>query len=112
MDATKEGPSFCCVEEFTGKIIGQLDAMIVNVYTKDVDPKKPLSVLVFIHGGGYMMGSGGTDLYGPDFFMQKNVVLVTLNYRLGVFGFLSLEDESLGVPGNAAPIEKNAKKTL
>ena len=33
--------------------------------------------------------------------MEKDVVLVTFNYRLGVFGFLSLDNESLGVPGNA-----------
>lgn len=42
--------------------------------------------MVFIHGGAYMFGSGNTDLYGPDFLMQKDVVLVTLNYRLGAFG--------------------------
>lgn len=49
----------------------------------------------------FQEGSGGTDLYGPDYFMQKDVVLVTFNYRLGPIGFLSLKDPSLGVPGNA-----------
>jgi carboxylesterase type B len=52
-------------------------------------------------GGGFVGGSGGPEFSGPDFLLQKNVVLVSMNYRLGVFGFLSLEDESLGVPGNA-----------
>lgn len=47
-----------------------------------------------------MRGSSRTDVHGPDYFMEKEVVLVTLNYRLGAFGFLSLKDESLGVPGN------------
>lgn len=42
--------------------------------------------MVFLHGGAFMYGSGNTDLYGADFFMQKDVVLVTLNYRLGAFG--------------------------
>lgn len=60
--------------------------MFVNVFTKNVDPKVPTPVMVFIHGGGYVFGSSTTREYGPDFFMQKNVILVTLNYRIGAFG--------------------------
>ena len=40
-------------------------------------------------------------MYGPDFLITEDVVVVTINYRLGVLGFLSLEDPSLDVPGNA-----------
>lgn len=93
--------------------------MHVNIYTKSTQPSKLMPVMVFIHGGGFLSGSGKTDLFGPDYFMQKDVVLVTLNYRLHVFGkfsmfyqeqlvsnalvvgFLSLADKELGVPGNA-----------
>ena len=53
-----------------------------------------------IHGGGFFAGSSSTDMYGPDNFMQEDIVFVSINYRLGVLGFLSLEDESLGIPGN------------
>ncbi|KAJ8673051.1 hypothetical protein QAD02_004312 [Eretmocerus hayati] len=54
--------------------------------------------MVFIHGGGFIFGSGD-DLYlRPDYLMRKNIVLVTFNYRLGIFGFLNLEDEV--APGN------------
>lgn len=42
-----------------------------------------------------------TSIYGPDYFMQKDVLLVSINYRLGAIGFLSLSDKSLNVPGNA-----------
>jgi cholinesterase len=42
-----------------------------------------------------------TEIYGPDYFMQQEVVLVSINYRLGAIGFLSLKDKSLGVPGNS-----------
>ena len=51
--------------------------------------------MVWIHGGGFVRGNGGTDLYGPDFFMSSEnpVILVTLNYRLGILGFLSLGDD-------------------
>lgn len=39
--------------------------------------------------------------YGPDYLVEKNVILVTINYRLNIFGFLSLKDPKLEVPGNA-----------
>jgi carboxylesterase type B len=100
-DATEELPAFCGHDFVTDTSIGQLDAMYINVYTKDVDPKKLTPVMVFIHGGGFVSGSSRTELYNPDFLLQKNIILVTFNYRLGIFGFMSLEDESLGIPGNA-----------
>lgn len=49
-----------------------------------------LAVLFFIHGGGYVEGSSNDDWYGPDFIIEKRTILVTINYRLGVLGFLSL----------------------
>ena len=54
-----------------------------------------------IHGGGFGRGSSQTDLYGPDYFIDKEMVVVAFNYRLGVMGFLSLENPFLEVPGNA-----------
>lgn len=86
LDATKEGQSFVNKNYVTNQMEGQLDAMHVNVYTKNIKPSKLLPVMVFIHGGGFLSGSGRSDLYGPDYFMQKEMVLVTLNYRLNVFG--------------------------
>ena len=41
-------------------------------------------VMVFIHGGNFMTGSA--EDYGAKYFMEENVILVTVNYRLGVFG--------------------------
>ncbi|XP_063632506.1 carboxylesterase 4A-like [Cydia splendana] len=55
--------------------------------------------MVYIHGGAYLSGSGNDALYGPKFIVQQDVVLVTLNYRLEVLGFLSLNTSE--VPGNA-----------
>ena len=54
--------------------------------------------MVFIHGGGYLCGDGGAAFYGAELFMDYDVVLVTINYRLGPFGFLSMGDEV--IPGN------------
>lgn len=44
--------------------------------------------MVYIHGGAFYLGSG--DGHGPDLLVNKDVILVTLNYRLGPYGFLSL----------------------
>lgn len=54
--------------------------------------------MVWIHGGAFAVGSGNAFLYGPDHLVGAGVVLVTLNYRLGALGFLSLENEE--VSGN------------
>nr|CAD7443065.1 unnamed protein product [Timema bartmani] len=81
------------------KIVGSEDCLYLNVYT----PKLPgigkpplLDVIVYIHGGAFMFGWG--HQYGPRYYMNRDVVYVTFNYRLGVLGFLSTEDEV--VPGN------------
>lgn len=42
--------------------------------------------MVYIHGGGFIEGSGTEDVCGAQFFMIKDVVLVTFNYRLGILG--------------------------
>ena len=42
--------------------------------------------MVWIHGGGFYIGSGNSNLYGPDYLMSEDVVLVTINYRLGALG--------------------------
>ncbi|KAB7496322.1 Carboxylesterase NlhH [Armadillidium nasatum] len=58
--------------------------------------EKNLPVMVFIHGGGFM--AGGADFYPPYALMNRDIVLVTIQYRLGIFGFLSTEDSEM--PGN------------
>ncbi|ODM98280.1 Venom carboxylesterase-6 [Orchesella cincta] len=51
---------------------------------------KPLPVMVYIHGG--LFQNGGSNLYNADYFMDQDVVFVTMNYRLAAFGFLSTGD--------------------
>lgn len=46
--------------------------------------------MFFIHGGGFAEGSGIDYYFGPDFLIEKDVIVVTINYRLGAFGFLAL----------------------
>lgn len=57
--------------------------------------------MVWIHGGAFYTGSSTTKQYGPDYLMTDDVILVTMNYRLTVFGFLNFKDPSLNIPGNA-----------
>jgi carboxylesterase type B len=55
--------------------------------------------MFWIHGGAFSFGSGNAFLYGPDFFMTENVVLVTINYRMGPLGFLSVGGDGTGNAG-------------
>ena len=61
-------------------------------------PRVLRPTMVYFHGGGYLVGDGGADFYGAEWFMDYGVVLVTVNYRLGPLGFLSTGDEV--APGN------------
>ena len=89
----------------SAKVFGQDDCLALNVYTKNL-PSTPgkksdlalKPVMVWIHGGGFTIGDGGVEFYGPDNFMDKDVVVVSINYRLGVLGFLSTGDDV--IPGN------------
>lgn len=62
------------------------DCLTLNVYTPAIDDR-PRPVMVWIHGGGYLTGGSGTDWYDGRSFVANDVVLVTVNYRLGVLGF-------------------------
>lgn len=81
------------------------DCLYLNVYTKapgQVDKKLP--VALWIHGGGYREGWGSEPEFDGQEWASKDVVLVTFNYRLGVFGFLTHPELSAespdGVSGN------------
>lgn len=54
--------------------------------TQQLSPRKPLAVMVWIHGGGFKFGDSSEMLYGPDYLLSKDIVFVSLNYRLGVLG--------------------------
>ena len=86
------------IDLFTGLQVGREDCLHLNVYSPDLKPAESLPVMVFFHGGGFVSGTGDSSFAGPSFFMDHEVVLVSVNYRLGIFGFLSLETEE--APGN------------
>ncbi|MFL4910376.1 carboxylesterase/lipase family protein [Streptomyces sp. MMS24-I2-30] len=69
--------------------------LTVNVWTPTAS-EAGLPVMVFVHGGGFVAGSTRSALYDGSAFARDGVVLVTLNYRLGIAGFLDLP----GAPAN------------
>lgn len=75
----------------------------MNVFTRDLVVRKSRPVIVWIHGGNFVRGSAAE--YEPDYILDDdNVVLVTIQYRLGMFGFLSTEDPTL--PGNYGMLDQ------
>jgi para-nitrobenzyl esterase len=65
------------------------DCLTLNVWSPAVDADAKLPVMVWIHGGGYSNGSGNIARLNSPSFARQGVVLVTINYRLSVFGFLN-----------------------
>ncbi len=80
------------------------DCLYLNVWTPASSPQERLPVMVWIHGGGFTVGSGSQLLYEGKHLARKGVVVVTINYRLGPLGFMAhpaLSEESPhGTSGN------------
>ena len=72
------------------------DCLYLNVFSPGLDnTRRP--VMIWIHGGAFSMGSGSTQSYTTGTLAQNgNIVLVTINYRLGVLGFLNLNEVTRG----------------
>lgn len=84
---------------FLGRMTGDEDCLFLNI-AAPTNIRSRLPVAVLIHGGGLQLGSGQMDFLGPETMNQENIVWVSLNYRLNVFGFLNTGDQHS--PGNYA----------
>lgn len=97
-DAGEPGP--WCVQE-TGPSARELtseDCLTLNVWTPTGTAPEPRPVMVWIHGGGFVKGSG--DIYGARrLAVRGHIIVITINYRLGALGFLA--DPALGAGGSA-----------
>jgi para-nitrobenzyl esterase len=88
------------------------DCLYLNVRTGNLNTETKQPVMVWIHGGGHQFGSADTSFYQANGLAEKGVVLVTINYRLGVFGYmahpaLSATDPN-GVSGNYGTLDQIA----
>lgn len=80
LDGKREGPSCTPIG---GQ--GSEDCLYLNVYTPKISTNL-LPVMVWVYGGYFLQGSSNFTEFGPDYLLEKDVVFVSFNYRLGVFG--------------------------
>lgn len=79
------------------------DCLTLNVVTPEAGAPEPLPVMVFIHGGGYILGSSATPLYDGAALARRGCVYVSVNYRLGALGCLdlsALSTQDVTIDGN------------
>jgi para-nitrobenzyl esterase len=103
---TPQNPFMFWTEEFiiSNKIYSE-DCLNLNVWTAGTADSKP--VILFIHGGGYTSGGSSCDIYDGEAIARKGAVFVSVNYRVGIFGFLAnsgLRQENDGY-GNFAVLD-------
>ncbi|CAH1117372.1 unnamed protein product [Phaedon cochleariae] len=109
LDATEEGQT--CVETIPGNsdvtVSGYEDCLYINVYAPENPQNTSLlkPVLIWIYGGAFIFGNSSSEFYGPDNFLDRDIVVVTFNYRVGIFGFLSTMD--MESPGNYGLKDQN-----
>ncbi|XP_020282996.1 venom carboxylesterase-6-like isoform X1 [Pseudomyrmex gracilis] len=80
------------------EIVGGEDCLYLNVYAPRMPSPQGYPVMFWIHGGGWVTGAGHSEYYHPKYLLDHDLVLVTINFRLGPLGFLSTQDEEC--PGN------------
>ncbi|XP_033328430.2 acetylcholinesterase isoform X2 [Megalopta genalis] len=124
LDAVEEGNACPQIDFFTARYTGNEDCLYLNVFTRHAKVRRraaasifessrnlrrrrkfrngtgPRPVMVWIYGGAYLAGYSNASFYGPDFFLEEDVVFVSFNYRIGALGFLSLDHpDALGNAG-------------
>lgn len=88
-------------------VVQNEDCLFLNVWTPDAASSGPRPVMVWLHGGAYVFGAASQRTYeGASLSTNGDVVVVTLNYRLGALGFLDLRDV-LARAGGAADVDGN-----
>ncbi|XP_076649641.1 acetylcholinesterase-like [Halictus rubicundus] len=118
-EAVEEGSVCPQIDFLVVHYMGVEDCLYLNVFTRELPRQRSRQssrlgrrrrkfgrgmklkpVMVWIYGGAYSSGYSNTTLYGPDFFLEEDVVFVSFNYRVGVLGFLSLSHpDALGNAG-------------
>ena len=116
-DATKFGPVAMQARDPRAVMVSGIaesaamseDCLVVNVYAPAsyADGRKR-AVMVWIHGGAFIMGTAAMPLYNGAAFTERDIVVVTLNYRLGLFGLMFLGDLGGGEAGNCALLDQIA----
>ena len=107
LEATEFGPcafqGYTQLEEVTGKLQPESeDCLTLNIWTPGIDNKKR-PVMFWIHGGGFLFGGGRSPAYdGSKLARRGDVVIVTINYRLGALGYLFIP----GITANVGQLDQ------
>lgn len=89
----KPQPFYCWSEEFIAKPEPlSEDCLYLNVWTPATSKAEKLPVFVWIYGGGLNSGSANCDIYNGEEMAKKGIVFVSINYRVGVLGFMAHPD--------------------
>ena len=109
----KPTPFYAWTEEFIAKPEPlSEDCLYLNVWTTAKSPNEKQPVMVWIYGGGLNSGSANCDIYDGEEMAKKGVVFVSINYRVGILGFMAhpeLSKESdFGVSGNYGILDQIA----
>lgn len=105
LDATKptvECVYFCPARQ---QYIGNENCLFMNIYTPDLNENAGKAVLFWIHAGGFNYLSGDDGVLGPDFLIEKDIVLVSFNYRLGPIGIYRRHFQYLQVYVNSCIVD-------
>lgn len=78
------------------------DCLYLNIWTPSKTGKDRLPVLVYFYGGGFIAGDGSEPRYDGESMARRGIVAITINYRLGVFGFLAYPELTKESPHHAS----------
>ena len=78
------------------------DCLYLNVWTPSITGNEKLPVLVYFYGGGLIAGSGDEFRYAGETLARKGIITITVNYRLGIFGFFSLPELTKESPNHTS----------
>jgi len=107
LETTEFGPcafqGYTALEGVTGKLQPESeDCLTLNIWTPGIDDKKR-PVMFWIHGGGFLFGGSKSPAYdGSNLAKRGDVVIVTINYRLGAFGYLFIP----GITANVGQLDQ------
>lgn len=111
--ATASGPAPMQAAPAPGRFLADLssphqgeDCLNLNVWTPSADPAARLPVMVWIYGGAFVAGSNAVPAYDGSRLAARGVVVVSINYRLGVLGWLRCP--AIGATGNEALADQRA----
>jgi para-nitrobenzyl esterase len=78
------------------------DCLYLNVWTPSTETTEERPVLVYFYGGGFLAGDGSEPRYDGESMAREGIVVVTVNYRLGVFGFMAHPELAAESPEEAS----------